>query len=103
MTAQRTRKRPNSLGIPTVTMSKKGWIVIPKEMRERHGLVPGREIDILDFDGRIVLVPVPEGDPIELGYGMLKGGPSLTEGLLRDRAEELEREERDLPPPPPRE
>ena len=102
MTTQRTRKkRPNSLGIPTVTMSKKGWIVIPKEIRERHGLGPGTEIDIVDFGGQIVLVPVPEGDPIERGYGMLKGGPSLTEALLRDRAEELEREERDLPPPPP--
>ena len=102
MTALQTRKkRPHSLGIPSVTMSKKGWIVIPKEIRERHGLVPGQEIDILDFGGRIVLVPVSDEDPIEAGYGMLKGGPSMTEALLRDRAEELEREERDLPPPPP--
>ena len=105
MTALRPKKRRrgaiSQLGIATVTMSKKGWIVIPKEMRERHGLVPGSEIDILDFDGRLVLMPAPD-DPIEFGYGLLKGGPSLTEGLLRDRAEELEREERDLPPPPPK-
>jgi hypothetical protein len=32
---------------------------------------------------------------------MLKGGPSLTKGLLEDRRWELEQEERGLPPPEP--
>lgn len=33
------------------------------------------------------------GDPIAEGFGMLKGGPSLTEALLEERREELEEEE----------
>ncbi len=44
------------------------------------------------------VVRVPD-DPIAYGYGLLKGGPSLTEELLKERQEDLEREERDLPPP----
>ena len=83
----------------TVTVSAKGWIVIPKEIRERHGLRKGDKVHVLDSDDRIVITPATKGDPIERAYGMFKDGPSLTEGLLKDRREELEREERGLPPP----
>jgi hypothetical protein len=32
-------------------------------------------------------------DPIKEGYGMLKGEPSLTQALLKERAAERKREE----------
>lgn len=83
-----------------VTVSQRGSIVIPKAIRDRFGICPGDQIHVLDWGGQISLVKIPPGDPIERGYGMLKGGPSLTQGLLEDRRWELEREERDLPPPP---
>lgn len=80
------------------TVSEKGWVVIPREIRQRYGLKKGDKVHILDIDGRIVVIPVAK-DPISAGRGMLKGGPSLTAGLLEDRRLEREREERDLPPP----
>ena len=82
----------------TVIVSRKGWVVIPKEIRERHGIKPGDRVHVIEYGRTIAIVPVAK-DPIAAGYGMFKGGPSMTKGLLEDRQEELEREERDLPPP----
>ncbi len=82
----------------TVTVSRKGWVVIPKEVRERHGIKPGDRVHVIEYGRTIAIVPVAK-DPIAAGYGMFKAGPSMTKGLLEDRREELEREERDLPPP----
>jgi AbrB family looped-hinge helix DNA binding protein len=84
----------------TVTISEKGWVVIPKEIRERYGLKRGDKVHVIDFGGRIVIVPASK-DPIAEAYGMLKGGPSMTKGLLEERRWELEQEEKDLPPPKP--
>ena len=83
----------------TVTVSKKGWVVIPREIRQRNGIRPGDKVHIIDYGGRIAIIPVAE-DPIAAGRGMLKGGPSLTKALLEERRWELEREERGLRPPP---
>jgi AbrB family looped-hinge helix DNA binding protein len=78
----------------TVTVSAKGWIVIPKEIRERHGIRKGDKVHVLDFGGRISIIPATKGDPIERARGMFKGGPSSTAALVRDHREEVEREER---------
>lgn len=82
----------------TVTVSGKGWVVIPQEIRRRYGLKKGDRVHIVDYGGVVGIVPA-SGDPIAEGFGMLKGGSSLTEGLLEERRRELEKEERDLPPP----
>ena len=87
--------------MPIATVSEEGWVVIPKEIREKYGLKQGSKVTILDFGGRITLMPVPEGDPIERGFGLLKGGPSMEE-FLKEKQRDLEEEERDLPPPRPR-
>ena len=84
--------------MPTVTVSKKGWVVIPHEIRERHGIKPGDKVHFIEYGHTLAIVPAAK-DPIAAGYGMFKGGPSLTEALLADRRDELEREERGLPPP----
>jgi AbrB family looped-hinge helix DNA binding protein len=81
-----------------VKVSKKGWVVIPHDIRERYGIRPGDRVQIVASNGVIRVIPLPK-DPIEYGFGLFKDGPSLTEGLLKDRREELEREERGLPPP----
>lgn len=80
------------------TVSGKGWVVIPQEIRERYGLKKGDKVHIVDYGGVVGIVPASR-DPVAAGFGMLKGGPSLTEELLEERRRELEREERDLPPP----
>ena len=80
----------------TATVSKKGWVVIPAELRKKYHLEPGTKLVFIDSDGTIALVPVPK-DPIESGYGMLAGeGPSLLEDLLKDRQWEREKEEAEI-------
>lgn len=82
----------------TATVSSKGWIVIPQEIRRRYGLKKGDRVHVIDYGGVVAIVPA-SGDPIADGFGLLKGRPSLTEALLEERRRELEKEERDLPPP----
>ena len=44
--------------MPTATMTSKGQITVPKEIRDRLGLEAGRRIDFeIDRSGRLVLRP----------------------------------------------
>jgi len=54
----------------TVTVSPKFQVVIPKVIREALHLRPGQKLKILEFDGRIELIP--DCDISEL-RGFLKG------------------------------
>jgi AbrB family looped-hinge helix DNA binding protein len=54
----------------TVTVSPKFQVVIPKTIREALHLRPGQKMQILEYDGRIELIP--ERDIKEL-RGFLKG------------------------------
>jgi len=76
----------------TVTVSAKGWVVIPKAMREKHGLEKGSRVQIVDYGQVLAIVPLPD-DPVEALHGMFAGGPSLTEALLAEREQERTREE----------
>jgi len=75
----------------TMRVSQKGWIVIPAHLREKYNIQPGDEVAIVDYGGVLSMVPLPE-DPIKAACGMLKGGRSLTEALLEERAKERARE-----------
>ena len=76
----------------TAKVSAKGWIVIPKPLREKYGLKKGMQVQVVDYDDVLALMPLPV-DPVEALHGMLEGGPSLTEELLAERARERAREE----------
>lgn len=76
-------------------VSSKGSIVIPAELREEYGIKPGDELDVVDYDDVLMLVP-HSSDPIAALRGMFKDGPSLTQALLDDRRWEKEREERKI-------
>ena len=54
----------------TVTVSPKFQVVIPKVVREALGLRPGQKMQIVEYSGRIELIP--ERDLREL-RGFLKG------------------------------
>ena len=56
--------------MPTVKVSPKYQVVIPKEVRESMGIKPGQEVHIMVYSGRIELIPL---QPIEELRGMLKG------------------------------
>ena len=77
----------------TAKVSAKGWVVIPKSIREKHGLKKGSRVQVVDYGGIVAIVPLPE-DPVEALHGMLQGGPSLTEDLLAERERERAVEER---------
>lgn len=79
--------------MPVVTASSKGQVVIPKEEREKLGIKPGTKVSVEVVDDHVEIRPLPE-DPIAALRGVLKGGPSMTKALLRDRKEELKLEEK---------
>lgn len=79
--------------MPAVKTSSKGQVVIPVEIREKLGIKPGQMVN-LTLDGeKVVITPLPE-DPIKALRGALKGKPSLTKALLKERKEERKREEK---------
>ena len=62
----------------TLTVSSKGWIVIPAELRRKYNLVPGAEVVVVDYGGALSIVPA-ERDAVGVAYGRLREGASLTE------------------------
>jgi AbrB family looped-hinge helix DNA binding protein len=54
----------------TVTVSPKFQVVIPKEIREAMRLRPGQKLKVIEYEGRIELIP--DRDISEL-KGFLKG------------------------------
>lgn len=76
----------------TLTISNKGWVVIPAELRKKYNLLPGTEVVIVDYGGVLSIIPALK-HPIKQGRGLLKELPSLTTDLLNERAQERSREE----------
>ena len=78
----------------TLTISNKGWVVIPAELRKKYQLTPGTKVIIVDYGGVLSIVPADK-DPIKKGRGLLKNLPDLTDDLLKERTQEREREDSD--------
>ena len=74
----------------TLTISRKGWVVIPAELRKKYHLTPGTEVVIVDYGGVLSIVPVMK-NPVKQGRGLLKGVPSLANDLRKERAKERAR------------
>lgn len=71
----------------TSILSAKGWVVIPQELRQRHGLKKGDTVHFVEYGGVIAIVPVSR-NAIKESTGMLKGDTSLTKVLLKSRSED---------------
>jgi AbrB family looped-hinge helix DNA binding protein len=74
----------------TSTLSEKGWVVIPQELRERYGLKKGDRVHVIDYGGVISIVPADES-PIKNSMGILKGKTSLVKELVKSRRQDAER------------
>ena len=64
--------------MPAATLTEKGQIVIPSEIRARYELTPGTQVEFVDEGGtirRVVRRRVAPSDP-EAGYGLVKIKPS---------------------------
>ena len=63
--------------MPAVTLTEKGQVVIPADIRARFGLTPGTQVEFVDEGGAIRLLirrRVPRSDPAA-GYGLIKVAP----------------------------
>lgn len=74
-----------------VTVSQKGWVVIPAELRHKYDWKSGDRVRVVDYGGVVSLVPVLS-DPERDGLGALATpGRSLVKRLVRVRREERRR------------
>jgi len=71
-----------------VKVSTKGQVVLPAEIRKKYDIGAGKEVEILDFGGEIVIVPVPE----TRGRGLVKFKKRLDEILAEFKEEEKRKE-----------
>ncbi len=78
--------------MPIVKTSSKGQIVIPKEIREKLGIGPGKKVLLQLVGEHAEIVALPD-DPIKSMRGMLKADVSLAEELLRERRKDDEIDE----------
>jgi len=74
-----------------VNVSTKGQILIPKKLREKHGVKTGLKVQILDTQNGLLIKPAPK-DPIDAACGFLEGDFSLTQDLIKEHQKELENE-----------
>jgi antitoxin PrlF len=65
-------------------VSEKGQITVPKAVRDRMGLRPGDELDVVEDHGRIVARKVSRSDPIDSVYGILELPPGGTDAFIRE-------------------
>jgi len=72
------------------TLSEKGWVVIPQDLRRRYGLKKGDRVHVIDYGGVISIVPAIE-TPIKDSQGMLQGKTSLVKELVKSRRQDAER------------
>lgn len=78
----------------TMTISAKGWVVIPAELRKKYGLTPGTKVAIVDYGGRLSIIRIPD-DPINAMMGFLADdGPSLTQEIVEEHRREVEADEK---------
>jgi AbrB family looped-hinge helix DNA binding protein len=72
-----------------VKTSSKGQVVIPKEVREKLGITPGKKLLFRVIENHAKITPLPD-DPIKEMRGILKGGKSMAKALLRERKKDNE-------------
>lgn len=76
----------------TAHVTSKGQLVVPSRLRRKYGIKPGTKIRFIERDNEIVFQPVTT-EYIRSICGMLRSETSVTQGLLKERAREKEREE----------
>ncbi len=74
-----------------LTVSPKGWIVIPAELRKKYDLQPGAHVVLVDYGGVMAIVPAMD-NPVEESAGRLKSRRSMVKALLEERRRERQRE-----------
>jgi AbrB family looped-hinge helix DNA binding protein len=76
-----------------VRTSSKGQVVIPADIRRQIGLEPGDRVQVSTAGPDMVVIQRLPDDPIAAARGLLRGGPSLTTALKKERVLEQRRED----------
>jgi len=74
------------------SVTSKGQLVIPVEIRRRYGIKPGTRVCFIERDGDIIFQPITK-KYIRSVAGMLKSDRSATQDLLKESAKDKKREE----------
>jgi AbrB family looped-hinge helix DNA binding protein len=75
----------------TLNVLNKGQVVIPAELRQRLGIMPGHVVEIRDAGDHLELYPLPV-DPLAAFRGSLKQEASLADELIAEHKFEVERD-----------
>ncbi|MBM4031508.1 MAG: AbrB/MazE/SpoVT family DNA-binding domain-containing protein [Planctomycetes bacterium] len=76
----------------TPRMSSRGQVVIPAHIRKKLGLRKGTPLAIREENGAVVIQPATR-EYFESLAGLLAGGPSMAEELVREHAQQRAEEE----------
>lgn len=81
--------------MPTVKTHPKGQIIIPKDIRDRLGIIPGKQLSIEIVEDHIEIRSLPD-DPIEYLTGIFKHLPgSMASELAEERKRDNQVDEAD--------
>ncbi len=76
----------------TVYVTSKGQLVVPARLRRKYGIKPGTKVCFIERGNEILFQPVTR-EYIRSVCGMLKSETSVTQELLKERAQDRDREE----------
>jgi AbrB family looped-hinge helix DNA binding protein len=74
--------------MPIVKTHAKGQIIMPKEIRDKLGIKPGKALSVKLVEDHVEIQPLPD-DPIEFLTGIFKDHPrSMSDELVKERKED---------------
>lgn len=69
------------------TVSERGQVTIPKDVRDRLGIRPGQVLEFAAEEGRLVATKKAARDPVDAVYGILGREGSTDELIIALRGE----------------
>ena len=78
--------------MPVMSITEKGQVVIPKELREKYGIATNAEVIVTEIKDHIAVLPAP-ADPILALRGSIKLTQPVAEIIRELRDEQKQRDE----------
>ena len=70
-----------------MSVTRKGQLVIPKELRDKHGIAPNSEVIVTEIGDRIAILPAP--DAVRQGRGTVRFDRPVADLLKEERTLEF--------------